>query len=259
MPDTALPAPIDRFVRAVNHHDLEAMLATFAPDVVVNDHRCEFRGDAVRTWAATEIIGDRVTIAVRAVARRGSAIAVDAAIDGAFAKASLPSPFVLSFYFTIDGEHISQLVIVYNQPSGKPAATSVAALDANRRVVRQFFERFAASDVAGTVALFADDATYWFPTIRKALSKPELTDGLQWIQSRLAGPIVFELGPMVAEGNMVAIQAESFATTAEGVAFNNLYHVYFELADGRITRAREYNDTAHVFATLRAGQSPQLS
>ena len=45
------------------------------------------------------------------------------------------------------------------------------------------------------------------------------------------------------------------ATTAEGVPFNNLYHLYFEITDGRITRAREYNDTAHVFATLRAGQA----
>jgi uncharacterized protein len=104
------------------------------------------------------------------------------------------------------------------------------------------------------VALFADDATYWFPTIRKTFSKPELADGLHWIQSRLAGAIRFELGPMVAESNMVAVQAESFATTTEGVGFNNLYHLYFEIADGRIARAREYNDTAHVFATLRAGQ-----
>jgi ketosteroid isomerase-like protein len=230
------------------------MLATFAPGAVVNDHRCDFRGDAVRTWAATEIVGDRVTIAVTAVTRCGNAVAVDAAVDGNFAKASLPSPFVLTFYFTIEGEQLAQLVIVYNQPSGKPAAGSVAALDANRRVARRFFELFAAGDVAATMALFADNATYWFPTIRKTFTKPELADGLHWIQSPLAGQMKFELGPMVAEGNMVAVQAESFATTTEGVAFNNLYHLYFEIADGSIARAREYNDTAHVFATLRAGQ-----
>jgi hypothetical protein len=31
--------------------------------------------------------------------------------------------------------------------------------------------------------------------------------------------------------------------------------IYFELEGGEIRKAREYNDTAHVFATLRAGQS----
>ena len=84
---------------------------------------------------------------------------------------------------------------------------------------------------------------------------PELAERLQWIQSRLAGPITFEFGPMIAEGDAVSVLAESFAKTAEGQTFNNLYNIYFELEGGQIRRAREYNDTAHVFATLRAGQS----
>ena len=93
-------------------------------------------------------------------------------------------------------------------------------------------------------------------TTRQTLTMSEFAKGLTWIQSRLDGPIAFELGPMIAEGNAVAIQLESFAKTVEGKPFNNLYHVYFEFDGGQIRRAREYNDTAHVFATLRAGQSP---
>ena len=37
-------------------------------------------------------------------------------------------------------------------------------------------------------------------------------------------------------------------------AFNNLYHVYFEFVGDRMSKTREYNDTAHVWETLRAGQ-----
>ena len=59
---------------------------------------------------------------------------------------------------------------------------------------------------------------------------------------------------MVAEPNKIAVQVEAFGTTVEGATYNNLYHVYFELDGDKIVRAREYNDTAHVFETLRAGE-----
>ena len=81
---------------------------------------------------------------------------------------------------------------------------------------------------------------------------PEFAEALRWIQSRLKDGIRFELGAIVAEENKVCIMAESFATTIEGKTFNNLYHVFFEIEDGKIRYAREYNDTAHVFNTLRA-------
>jgi uncharacterized protein len=58
---------------------------------------------------------------------------------------------------------------------------------------------------------------------------------------------------MVADGHAVAVQLESFAKTIEGKPFNNLYHVYFEFEGDRVKRVREYNDTAHVWATLRVG------
>ena len=56
-------------VAAVNAFDLDAIMATFAPDALVNDARREFRGtDAIRRWAAKEMVGDRVTIEVTEVA-----------------------------------------------------------------------------------------------------------------------------------------------------------------------------------------------
>jgi ketosteroid isomerase-like protein len=251
-----LPAPVTAFIAAVNHFDLEGLMATFAEDAIVNDHRCEFRGrDALREWAAREIVGDRVTMTVVEAARRGDGAIVSAEMDGTFSKAGLPSPFVLSFYFSTDRDHIAQLVIV---APATPPSVGVSApnttLETNKQTVRQFFERFAAGDVPGAVALFSADATFWYPTTRKTLTMPEFAEGLSWIKTRLDGPIAFELGEMVAENNKVAVQLESFARTVEGKKFNNLYHVYFEFEGAKIKRGREYNDTAHVFSTLRAGQ-----
>jgi hypothetical protein len=114
----ALPAPVAAYVAATNKFDIDAMMATFAEDALVNDHRDEFAGrDAIRNWAAREIVGDRVTMQVTDAVCRGNAVAVSANVDGDFDKTGLPSPLVLTFYFSVSGERIVQLIIVHNKPA----------------------------------------------------------------------------------------------------------------------------------------------
>ncbi len=121
MQQTRLPAPIAAYIDATNAADLDAMVGAFSPDALVNDHRDEFDGaDAIRGWAAREIIGDRVTMQVTDAARRGTAVSVKAIIDGNFAKTGLPIPLVLAFYFTVSNDRITQLVIVHNKPAALP-------------------------------------------------------------------------------------------------------------------------------------------
>jgi ketosteroid isomerase-like protein len=256
MSEKMLPQAVEGFIDAMNRFDLDGLLATFASDAIVNDHRCEFRGrDAIREWLAKEIVGDRVTMKPIEAMRRGEGATVSAVMDGTYDKTRLPSPLVLSFYFSVHGDQIVQLVIVHNKSQTiTEAASAGTAAEAHKATVRRFFELFSAGQVSAATALFHDDATYWFPTTRKTLTMAELGEGLTWIRSRLDGPMVFELGRMVADGSAVAVQLESFAKTVEGKPFNNLYHVYFEFEGDRVRRAREYNDTAHVWATLRAGQ-----
>lgn len=256
MSDKMLPEAVERFIGAMNRFDLEGLVDAFAPDALVNDHRCEFRGGvAIRDWIKREIVGDRVTMSPVEAVRRGDSATVSAVMDGTFDKTGLPSPLVLTFYFSVEGDRIVQLVIVHNAPPTAPGTSIPASrAETHKQVVRRFFELFSAGDVSAAMALFHDDATYWFPTTRKTFTMPEFAEGLAWIQSRLDGRMTFELGPMVADGRAVAVQLESFAKTVEGKPFNNLYHVYFEFEGDRVKRAREYNDTAHVWATLRAGQ-----
>jgi hypothetical protein len=51
------------------------------------------------------------------VTRRGESATVTAGMDGTYDKTHLPSPLVLTFYFSVEGPHIVQLVIVHNGPS----------------------------------------------------------------------------------------------------------------------------------------------
>lgn len=113
-----LPTPITAYIAATNAFDLDALLATFAEDALVNDHRDEFAGGAaIRDWARREIIGDRVTMRVTTAKRCGNSAAVTARIDGNFDKTGLPDPLLLTFYFAFDEAKIAQLIIVHNKPA----------------------------------------------------------------------------------------------------------------------------------------------
>jgi ketosteroid isomerase-like protein len=113
-----LPQPVRAYIAASNSFDIAALMATFAKDALVNDHRDEFEGqDAIRNWAQREIVDDRVTMRVTAATHRGHSAAVTAIIDGNFDKTSLPDPLVLTFYFSVSDNRIDQLIIVHNKPA----------------------------------------------------------------------------------------------------------------------------------------------
>jgi hypothetical protein len=115
MSTLSLPSPVAAYIAASNACDLEGLMATFAEDALVNDHRCDFPGrEQIRAWAAREIIADRVSMTVVAAVRRGRSIAVTAHVDGNFDKKGLPSPLVLTFYFSVNETKIEQLIIILN-------------------------------------------------------------------------------------------------------------------------------------------------
>ncbi|HEY9347430.1 MAG TPA: nuclear transport factor 2 family protein [Inquilinus sp.] len=112
-----LPWVVAAFVRAANCLDLEGLLATLADDALVNDQLCDHWGkQAIREWAAREIIGERLALHVVDVVEHRSHVVVTANINGDFDRRGLPDPLVLSFYFSLLGEQIEQLIILRNQP-----------------------------------------------------------------------------------------------------------------------------------------------
>ena len=59
-----------------------------------------------------------------------------------------------------------------------------------------------------------------------------------------------EVKGVTAEGERVAVEAESFFELNDGRRYNNTYHFLFEFRDGRICCAKEYNDSGYAAATL---------
>ena len=105
-------------VAAVNAADLDAIMATFTPDALVNDARREFRGtDAIRRWAAKEMVGDRISIEVTEVLDHYGATIVRGRYDGAFDRSTLPDELILTNYCTVSGGKIVSLIVIRNVPA----------------------------------------------------------------------------------------------------------------------------------------------
>jgi hypothetical protein len=111
-----LPPVVTAFVRATNLGDLDALLATFVDDALVNDQLQDYWGkEAIAAWAARDIIGDQLALEVVASVEHYGHSIVTAHVDGLFDKRGLPDPLVLAFYFSSYDNKIVQLIILRNQ------------------------------------------------------------------------------------------------------------------------------------------------
>jgi len=118
MSQAQLPPAIDRFFRAMNAFDGDALIAAFLDDAFVNDNRREFWGKtAIRKFAEKEILGDKVTMLPTEVRTQYGMTVVAAKVDGTFDKTNLPAPLILTSYFTLQGDRIATLIIIHNRPA----------------------------------------------------------------------------------------------------------------------------------------------
>ena len=112
----ALPRVIGEHVAAHNNHDPDALMATFAPDALLNDAKREFVGrEAIRAWADKEIFGDNVTMQVERAFDQHGDIVLHARVDGDFDKSKLPDPVILTYYFSLRNDLITKAIILLNK------------------------------------------------------------------------------------------------------------------------------------------------
>ena len=116
--DSSVPQPIRDYFTAMNAFNSEGMIASFTNDGLVNDIQREFWGpDAIKRWADKESVGDHVvTTDFTEVKQHHGSWFISTAVDGEYDKTGLPNPLILTYYFTLDGDQISSLIILGNKP-----------------------------------------------------------------------------------------------------------------------------------------------
>ena len=127
--------------------------------------------------------------------------------------------------------------------------------DANRKTAADLFDCFNAGDIPGALALMTDDATWLIPGRKEdnpaagTYDKRRMEKLFNSMMSQLKGGVLKMTlnGPGVAEGERLALEAESLGHLHNGRTYNQHYHFFFEFRGGKICAVREYLDTQYVY------------
>lgn len=129
---------------------------------------------------------------------------------------------------------------------------------ASKKIVLDFIEHLSAGNVDAVMAAFADDVTWWLPgslpvsgtfTGKKAILEDFFATAFPFFEP---GTLTIHVQSAIAEDNAVAVEWIAKATTAKGQAYENFYHVRFDVRDGKIQAVREYVDTLYAKDVLFA-------
>jgi ketosteroid isomerase-like protein len=119
----------------------------------------------------------------------------------------------------------------------------------NKRTAIALLKASAIHDGAKFESLLHPDATYW------TIGRPEQCrfggeKTRAAICAYMATPTIFlnggvevTFGEITAEGDRVAIEAETKGTLPDGRVYSNLYHYLMTFRDGKVLRVKEYLDT----------------
>lgn len=130
----------------------------------------------------------------------------------------------------------------------------------NRAAALAVMKAISEGDSAALFSMYAPNARFW--QVGKRLD----TAGWHDMEStgriaakvfaRMAGPPNFTILSVTADGDRVAIEAESNTQLVDGSPYQNQYHFLIRFnADGRVLEFKEYLDTLYAFETLYGGKA----
>lgn len=122
-------------------------------------------------------------------------------------------------------------------------------IEANKALVTEFMRVFSSGDVDALMEMMDDEATWWVAgtiPLSGTKSKLEFKEMLAGIADTCKGPIQLTPKSLVAEGDRVAAETESYAELNNGRIYNNDYHFVFVVGDGKVHEVKEYLDTMHT-------------
>lgn len=133
------------------------------------------------------------------------------------------------------------------------------SVEENKAIMRGFIEAMSRGDVPAIIDAYAEDGrvqTMGNTLISGVFGKDHVQQAAGRVFDVFPDGIRFVIHEMTAEGDRVAIEAESFARHVSGKDYNNKYHFLARLRDGKIVEFKEYCDTEHITDVICGGARP---
>lgn len=128
-----------------------------------------------------------------------------------------------------------------------------------RELALAFFDAMNRGDTAALVDAYADDGychTMGRTLISGKFSKAQIAQAAGQIFQVFPEGIRFTIRAMTAEGDRVAVEAESEGRHVSGKIYSNEYHFLMQFRGDKLAVFREYMDTERVTDILCGGQRP---
>ncbi|MEM9704723.1 MAG: nuclear transport factor 2 family protein [Pseudomonadota bacterium] len=135
------------------------------------------------------------------------------------------------------------------------------SIEAHKATVRAWFDVLMRNDVDALLNLYHDEMRLW--TAGKTLisgwkSKDQIAMFASQILDAFPDGMTYHVHTMVAEGDFVAVEAESDSIHASSNQYKNQYHFLFRFKDEKIIEVKEYMDTELVTDVLCGGERPAV-
>lgn len=135
----------------------------------------------------------------------------------------------------------------------------MSSAEANKQRVLEFFDAMNAADAERIVAAYHPEGTCWTSgntLISGTMTREQIAAGAGAVLNVFPEGLAFTVKEMTAEGDRVAVEAESDGMHVSGKRYHNKYHFLFEFRDGQLLRLKEYMDTEAITDVLCGGQRP---
>lgn len=121
-----------------------------------------------------------------------------------------------------------------------------------KSIARSFVESLASESLESAVARFGDGRTTLWISGVGMISPPQLSAMSAALTRAAAGPATMIVHDIIAEGDKVAVEAESHMPLKNSKLYNNKYHFKIVVRSGKILEIKEYGDTKHAYDTLQS-------
>lgn len=129
----------------------------------------------------------------------------------------------------------------------------------NKQCARELFVAIGRGDAQTIADSYAEDGvlhTMGHTLISGRFTRNQIRDAASGVLGAFPQGIAFTLHNLTAEGDRVAVEAESLGIHVSGKRYNNHYHFLLRFRDGKVVEMKEYMDTELVTDIICGGQRP---
>jgi uncharacterized protein len=127
------------------------------------------------------------------------------------------------------------------------------SVEQNKAVAAELIKALSTGDADAMTRLLDDNCEWWVTGFPRELTmnRQQMIRGVKAIIDHVLpnGFNISVLG-MTAEGDRVAVEAESRSYTTANKLYNNFYHFLFVFRDGKVILGREYTNPSHAIEVL---------